>query len=567
MKKFRWQIIIAVLALAAVALLLLEQSQVGDTITQLIEPATGGVYVEGVVGEPIRFNPLLDKYNQPDQDIDRLVFSRLIRFDSWGNPQPELAESFGVAVTGDIFNIVMRENAVWHDGTPVTTADVLFTIDLMRNAEMPVSADLVNLWNSVEVVAFDALHLQFRLSEPYAPFIDYLSFGILPKHIFEGMSPQEIINDPTNLLPVGSGPYMVDELLTDNGQVTGVVLKSFEDYYMGEPYIEQVVIRYFDTSEAAFEAYQRGEILGISNVSPELLDQVLAEPDLNIFSVRVPEMTMVLFNLGESGPPFLQNSSLRQAMLMAINRPWMVDKALDGQAIISHSPIMVGSWAYFDNVEKYDYSPEEAIKLLRAQGFGLPEEGSLVREKDGERLIFDLIYPDTTFHTQIAEMIRVYWAGIGIQANLVAVPENQITSDYLATHNYDVALVDLDLSDTPDPDPYQFWHQAMIQDGQNYTQWDDQRASEYLEGARITPNQFERTRLYKSFQIHFSRELPALPLFCSVYNYAISNQVVGVQVGAVSNPSDRFDQIYSWSLESSNVVEDAQVTTGTPAGE
>ena len=104
MKNLRWQILIAILALAAVAVLLLNQTQVGESITEIIEPVTaGGVYVEGLIGKPIRFNPLLDDINQVDKDVDRLVFSRMIRFDSWGSPQPELAESFGVSST---FNCV-----------------------------------------------------------------------------------------------------------------------------------------------------------------------------------------------------------------------------------------------------------------------------------------------------------------------------------------------------------------------------------------------------------------------------------------------------------------------------
>jgi len=77
------------------------------------------------------------------------------------------------------------------------------------------------------------------------------------------------------------------------------------------------------------------------------------------------------------------------------------------------------------------------------------------------------------------------------------------------------------------------------------------------ERARVTPNHFERTRLYRNFQIHFSRELPALPLFFSVYNYPIDQQVRGVQLGPLYNPSDRFDSIYLWSLETGPQVEDA----------
>ncbi|HSG25124.1 MAG TPA: peptide ABC transporter substrate-binding protein [Anaerolineales bacterium] len=563
MKNLRWQILIAILALAAVVLLLLNQTQVGETLSQVIEPATaGGVYVEGLVGKPIRFNPLLDDFNQVDQDVDRLVFSRMIRFDSWGNPQPELAESFGVSVIGDIFNIELRENAVWHDGEAVTTQDVLFTIELMRNGEMPVSDDVRALWNTVEVIAFDALNLQFRLAEPYAPFMDYLSFGILPRHLLEGKSPQEIINDPFNLLPIGSGPYKVVDLQSVDGQVTSVVLEAFEDYYMGAPLIEQVVFQYFDTTEDALDAYRQGEILGIGSVSPDVLDSVLAEKNLNIHSVRIPEMTMVLLNLGESGPTYFQDVAVRKALMTALNRNWMIDQVMDGQAIMAHTPIMLGSWAYFPEVEKYEYNPEDAVKLLRANGYGLASENSLVREKDGESLSFDLIYPDDERYSQLAEMIREYWSEIGVQANLLPVQPDVMVREYLVPRNYQAALVDLSLYDSPDPDPYPFWHQAMITNGQNYSQWDDRRASEYLERARVTPDHFERSRLYRNFQIHFTRELPALPLFFEVFNYPIDQQVRGVQLGSLYNPADRFDNIYLWSLETGPQIEEAPEVSG-----
>jgi peptide/nickel transport system substrate-binding protein len=557
MKNLRWQIIIAVIALAAVAVLLISQSQVGETITQIIEPAAaGGVYVEGLVGQPLRFNPLLDTYNQVDQDVDRLIFSRLIRFDSWGNPQPELAESFGVSVTGEIYNVQLREDARWHDGMPVTTADVLFTIELMRNGGMPLPEDVRTLWNSVEVVAFDALHLQFRLSSPFAPFMDYLSFGILPRHLLEGKPPEEIINDPYNLLPIGSGPYQVADLESENGQITGVVLEAFEDYYLGAPLIREVVFRYFDSSAEALAAYQAGEILGIGSVSDDVLDEVLAEPNLNIYSVRIPEMTLILFNLGDTAPVFFKDVDVRTALMAGLNRSWMIDQAMDGQAVIANSPIMMGSWAYFAEGITYEYSTEEATNLLRSAGYGLPVEGDLVRVKDGQPLAFDLIYADEPRHAELAALIQEYWAEIGVQVNLVAVPADALVRDYLEPRAYQAALVDLSMFNSPDPDPYPFWHQASISGGQNYSQWDDRRASEYMERARVTPNHDERTRLYRNFQIHFSRELPALPLFYHIYNYPIDQQVRGVQLGPLYDPADRFDSIYLWSLETRTPVEE-----------
>ena len=469
-----------------------------------------------------------------------------------------------MSVNGDIFNVQLRENALWHDGMPVTTADILFTIELMRNADMPISPDVRAMWNSVEVVAFDALNLQFRLEDPFVPFMDYLSFGILPKHLLDGKSPQEVINDPFNLLPIGSGPYEVVDLTTDNGVITEVLLEAFDDYYMGKPNIEQVVFRYFESTEDALDAYQQGEILGIGAVTSESLDAVLAEENLNVYSVRVPEMTMLLLNLGEEGPLFFNDVIVRQALITGLNRSWMIHEAMDGQAVIAHSPIMAGSWAYFPELIQYEYNPEEAIKLLRSGGYGLPTENSVVRSKDGEQLSFELVYPDLERDTILAEMIQEYWEDIGVGVNLVPVAPDVLVQDYLEPRTYEAALVTLRLYESPDPDPYPFWHQAMIASGQNYSQWDDRRASEYLERARVTPNHLERTRLYRNFQLHFSREVPAIPLFYKVYNYGIDQQVVGVQIGPLYDPSDRFDTIYQWSLETGPVIEDAPQEEAAP---
>jgi peptide/nickel transport system substrate-binding protein len=553
MKKLRWQILIAIIAVGAVALLLFGQKVAPEIIDP--EPTSGGVYVEGLIGTPIRFNPLLDSYNQVDRDVDNLIYSRLIRFDSWGNPQPDLAKSFGVSITGEIYNVQLRENAVWHDGTPVTTADILFTIGLMSGGEMPVPADVVELWNSVDVVAFDALNMQFRLPEPYAPFIDYLSFGLLPYHLLNGKSAVEIINDPFNLQPIGTGPYKLSELRTENGQITGLVLEAFEDYFLDQPRLEQIAFRYYSTTNEALAAYQRGEILGIGEVALESIDDVLAEPGLNIHSVRLPEITMVLFNLDNAETPFLQELNVRKALMLALNRPWMIDQSIDGQAMLAHSPILGGTWAYYDGIQKYQFDPEEAIRLLRGAEYGLSPDG-LVREKEGVRLSFDMIFPDTPTHTKLAVMIKEYWAAVGVNVELYPVPPGSLVRDFLQTHNYQAALVDLSLSDSPDPDPYPFWHQAMIVNGQNYSGWDDRRASEYLENARVTPNRDERSRLYKNFQIHFSRELPALPLFSPVYNYAVDDEVFGIQMGPLYDPSDRFNSVINWSLQAAPQIEE-----------
>jgi peptide/nickel transport system substrate-binding protein len=547
MKRFRIQIIIVVVALIAIVVLLLGQ-QPGDPLASGPAPATGGVYIEGLVGQPSRFNPLLEDFNPIDGDVNRLVFSGLLKHDSWGNPQPDLAQDWGMNVNGDVFNVTLFETAVWHDGEPVTTADVVFTIESMLEPDMPVAPDIKVLWDSVEVVVFDDYNMQFRLSEPFVPFTDYLDFGILPEHLLSGLSVQQLIDAPFNLSPVGSGPYRYEELLLTDGQVSGVVLTAFEDFYRDRAFIDQVVFRYFETSAAAFEAYLNDEIIGIGQVDADTLPAVLNEASLNVYTARMPQMSVVLLNLDNGAVAFFQDVNIRKALITALNRPWMISQALDGQGIVADSPILPGSWAYYDAVETFPYNAQSALDMLRVDGWVIPSSGGAVREKDGVRLSFELVFPDTPVHAALAALIRDYWAEIGVDVGLVPVAYEVLLTDYLEPRSYEAALVDLNLSGSPDPDPYPFWHQSQAAAGQNYSQWNDRRGSEYLEQARVSANFQSRLRFYRNFQVHFTRELPAIPLFYPVYNYAVGEQVQGLSLGAIYAPSDRLINLPTWFL-------------------
>src|SRR3990170_3369527 len=558
MSKLRWQLLLVALALAAIAILLLTQQPLLRAFTA--EPAQGGVFIEGLVGSMGRLNPLLDDANPADQDINRLIFSGLVRFDDRGNPLPDLAEIWGVSLDGIQYNFTLRENLNWHDGEPLTSADVFFTVALMRTPAMPIPRDVQALWASVEVVAFDDTHLQFRLPQAFAPFMDYLDFGVLPQHLLGGLEAGALLNAPFNLEPVGSGPFHFEELLSENEQVTGVVLNAWDGYYADRPFIDQVVFRYYPTSQAAYEAYLQGETMAISYVDPGILPEVLADPTLNVFSSRLPRLGLVLLNLDNSSVPFFQELEVRKALLQGINRQWIIDQYLGGQGIIAEAPVLPGSWAYNESLPRTSYDADKAIALLKQAGYTIPAEGGQVRSKEGIALEFELVHPNTDLHTRIAESIRANLAQLGVQVTLVALPYQELLSSYLEPRTYEGALVDLNLSDSPDPDPYPFWHQAGITSGQNYSKWDDRRASEYLELALVSITQSQRARLYRNFQTHFAREVPALALYFPVYNYAISSQVRGVAVGPIFKSSDRFANIIEWFLVARSAAEELDAT-------
>ena len=546
MNKFRWQIGLLVVALIVVAILLLGQQPILGAFSS--QPAEGGLYIEALIGSMVRLNPLLDYNNPVDQDVNALIYSSLIQFDDRGNPGPDLAVEWGLSLDGLTYNLRLREDAFWHDGENFTSRDVIFTTNLLGHADLPIPDDIREFWQMVEVIAFDDYNIQFRLSEAFAPFLDYLNFGILPEHLLGNTHPRDLANSPFNSAPIGTGPYQLNEILIEEGKISGVILDAVSNYYFEGPFIDQFVFRYYENANLAYQAYLDGEILGLSKGDNGILADVLADQSLNVFSSRMPQLGIVLLNLDNSSVPFFQDIELRKALMLGLNRQWMIDEYLNGQAYVADGPILPGTWAYNPGMSTYSFNIDQGITLLKNAGYSIPSEGGLIRSRDGILLTFDFVYPDTELHRNIAENIQRTWAQMGVSINLIGLEYDILLNTYLEPRNYDAALIDLSLANSPDPDPYPFWHQAEANTGQNYSRWNDRRASEYLEQARVSISLNQRISLYTNFQTHFSRELPALPLYFPIYNYALSVQVQGVNVGPLFSPSDRFAHVNEWFL-------------------
>lgn len=546
-KKLRWQILIVILALAAIVALLWGQRAEEPRVIESPEPAGGGVFYEGVVGSMQRLNPQLAEFNPVDQDVTSLLFNGLIRFDPQGLPQPDLANSWGLSKTGEIYNFSLREDVLWHDGEPFTSEDVVFTVGLLQHEDFPYPDDLKAFWQEIEVEALNEYTLQFRLPEPFAPFLDYLDFGIVPEHLLGEIPPGELVDAEFNMQPVGTGPYQFQGLILDGEEISGVSLIQNQRYYGEDPLIEEVVFTYYSSDQALWEAYQAGEIHGVREITQDILPPALDDPSLNLYTSRLPKMSLVLFNLENQEVPFFQEREVRRALMLGLNRQWIVDRILKGQAGIAKGPIFPKTWAYFEGLETIPYQPEQAVEILRDLGYSIPADGGAVRvNEEGEALEFTLVYPDLPLHQRIAEAMQSNWREIGFGVELEPHPYPELISGQLEPRLYQAALVDLNLTRTPDPDPYPFWHQAQTSGGQNYSMWNDRQASEYLEQARIVVDPAERERLYKNFQVRFMDQLPALPLYYPMYTYGVSEEVKGVRIGPIFDPADRLNTLEEW---------------------
>ena len=555
MKKYRWQILIIFLTGIIVGILLLsERPEVPEVDSpEDIVPVQGGVYTEALVGEFQRLNPILDTYNDADRSIDELIFSSLIQFDDRGLPIGDLAESWGISQDGTLYNFTLRDEIYWHDGQPVTSNDVLFTIELLRAGGMTIPSDVQTFWQEIEVTVLNERNFQIQLPEPYSPFLDYLTIKLLPSHLLGSKTYDQIVNDDFNLQPIGSGPYVFSKLVLDQDFIIGVELVANPAYHLDAAFIETLVFLYFPDIESAWLSYQDGITQGVSGLgNGDILAQALVDEDFSVYSSRLPQFTTIFLNLDNPQANFLTDVMVRRALLMGINREMMVSEILNGQAVMTDSPILPGTWSYYKVAETVDFDPSAATEMLVESGYELTEretDGKLIREKNGEFLSLTLLYPDEDLYEQIAVYVQEGWTEIGLDVTLEAVPYDQLVNERLTQRDYVAALVDINLARTPDPDPYPFWNQVQATTGQNYSQWNNKMASEYLEKARVTTDIAERTRFYHNFQVIFNQELPSLILYYPIHNYGISKEIQGVRVGPLFDVVDRFDTLPEWFLE------------------
>ena len=558
MKKYRWQIIIIFLTGIVVGILLLsEQPETPEVLSpENIQPLQGGVYTEALIGNFQRLNPLLDTYNSVDRDVDQLIFSGLVKFDDRGIPSGDLAESWGVSQDGSIYNFTIKESAYWHDGKPVSSQDVAFTVELMRQGGLTIPADIQAFWSDIEVIVLNEKNLQFQLPEPFSPFLDYLTFGLLPDHILGGMDYASIVEAAFNLQPVGTGPYKFGQLIVDGDWIQGVELTVNENYYDETAFIETVDFIYYADPITAWQAYQDGIVQGVSEISPDILDEALADEDLALYASRMPEFTILFINLDNPNAEYLSEYEVRKALHMGVNRQLIVDDLLNGQAVVTDSPILPGTWAYYKVADPVGYDQAAANDLLNQSGYVLSdrvdenEQVDVLRMKDDIFLEINLLYPDDPIYEAMAMQIQSNWIALGIDVSIEAVPYDLLINERLAQRDYEVALLNINLARTPDPDPYPFWNQVQATNGQNYSQWNNRMASEYLEKARVSNDFDERERMYHNFQVIFNQELPSLILYYPVYNYGISKEIQGVSVGPLFDSSGRLANFSDWYLES-----------------
>ncbi len=548
-KRIGWQSLLVGIGFLFAAGMLLH---LAATYTTDFRPAPGGTYVESVGGYPQNLNPLLSFYNDADADVTALVFSGLTRWAVDGTVEPDLALGWEIDPSGITYTFHLNPRALWHDGVALSADDVLFTIGLLQDPDYPGPPDIGALWRSVQVERVDDLTVRFILQEPYAPFIDYTTIGLLPQHLWDGLRAADLPTLAFEHLPVGSGPFRITEIEVGDGQVNAVMLKRFPRYYGPKPYLENVTLRFYPTQQAAFDAYESGASEGVAAVPVSLLPKVWEDERLNLYSAPYAEMGMIYLNeiLTQTLP--FDRMEVRRALLYAIDRQTIINEAMGGQALVPRTPFIPGTWAYnVEGVRQYAYDPQQAEAMLTIAGWTRTALTETVHDAEGRPLSFTLMTVDSEPDRSIAEAVAKRWQAIGISVTVDAVPPLAL-GGALEGRSYEAALVRVALPG--DPDPYPLWHETQALSGQNYTGFRHRRISEVIEEARRTIDRARRRELYHEFQQLFMDEVPALPLFVPIYNYAVDQRVHNVQIGPLMRPSDRFRTIADWYVLQRRVI-------------
>ena len=189
--------------------------------------ASGGTIKEGVIGIPRFVNPAL-AVTRADLDITALIYSGLMKINPDGALVPDVADNVTVSDDGKTYNVLIKKNLRFHDGTPLTARDVAYTIGLIQDGDL--KSPLRGNWADVTVEEIGEYELNIVLSQAYAPFIENFTVGILPKHIWSTLPIEQIPFSLKNTEPIGSGPFMVDTITrNDAGLINVYHLKKFTD--------------------------------------------------------------------------------------------------------------------------------------------------------------------------------------------------------------------------------------------------------------------------------------------------------------------------------------------------
>lgn len=555
-------------------------------------PAFGGQYSEGLVGAPQYINPLYSSINDADADISRLVFSSLFKLNAAGEPEKDLVEDYQVSEDGKTYTLKLKSGVHWHQGGDLSVDDVFFTFQAIKDPayNSPLKASFAGIEAKIE----DDRTIVFTLPEKYAPFLDLLTFGILPVGIWGQIPPQSAPLADSNLKPVGSGPYKFKSLVKDkSGNIKAYNLTVNKDYYGAKPNIKDLVFRFFGNFTEAINAINNGDIDGLSYLPKSEKPNLIAKSSLNLNKLSQPKLKAIFFNSEKN--PLLKDFKVRQALAYGSPREKIISDILGSEAEPAYGPIPSENFAYNPNLEKYDFNSEKASALLSEAGWkkekvseddiaalkskqekATSSAGSLSEEeksklamgpgewlfkeelkdkndkknKETKKVYFQLALTvlDDEESANTARLIMQSWEQLGAKVDLNLISLSEVQTSIIKSRKYETFLFTQLLSN--DPDVYFFWHSSQAgEGGLNLSNYKNEEADKMLEEGRTETDPAKRIEKYQKFQEIVNQDVAAILLYSPYYLYPQGKKVKNFSVKIIAAPADRFSDVTEWYVK------------------
>lgn len=534
-------LVTATLFTASLAALYSYSQNVSTTV-----PAAGGTLVEGMVGAPRFINPVL-AITRVDQDLSALMYNSLLTLAPDGTLDLEAAESIDISQDGTLYRVTIKDGLTFSDGEQLTAEDVAFTIELIKNAEL--KSPLRGNWNEVAVELVSEKEINFVLNEAYAPFIENLTVGILPKHIWETLTTEEIPFSQYNTRPVGAGPYTVETINRNPaGLIDSYELVQNESYPLTS-LIPSIITRFYSNETLLLEAFNAGDITSTGSLTNEQAAS-LEEGVATIYENPLPRVFGVFINQNRN--VVLRDKAVREALAAAVDREEIIDNALAGFGEPTTLPVPNGFHEIQSTMSLTGSSSRDAATTALLKGGWKQNEETNTWQTliDGESVTLEvtLATADNAFFVDTATDLKTAWEELGIPVTLAIYEQADIVQSVIRPRDYELLLFGTDVGRSLDL--YPFWHSSQRDDpGLNVSLYTSITADEILETYRTTDEVAVRTRLLGEFSELIAEEVPAIFLYNPSFVYAVRDDVTLTPITRMGHPSDRFGSISHWYVE------------------
>ncbi|OHW62488.1 oligopeptide-binding protein AppA precursor [Andreesenia angusta] len=482
-------------------------------------------------------NPFMRK-SQSNYYFDRLIFEGLFSTEKNLDVAPCLAESYTMGDGARSINIVLKENLKFHDGSPLTSEDVKFTVEVLKSATsdpeqleklspLYLEGGLYDVGRISEVNTKSNREVEIVFRDSFSDAPEYLTFPIVSKAAL-GDESKALESEDYNA--VGTGPYKVEAV----DSLKEVQLQRNVEYWSSKPNIETVKGKILADEELAKTSFEAGIVHAVSDLDYLEWESFAQNDKVHINSFPSNRYEFLAFNFGKDYFQGEEGKSMREAVSYGINREQILKNIYLGYGEIVDSPVNPSSWLSLksDVKESEKYSVEKSQEILKSMGYQDRDNDGLLENEDGENISFTILAPPTSqaridTAKSIAESLRKI--GIDVEEDYEEEAgsyetEEEREADWsrfeskLMSGNYDLAVMGWEMSYLPD---LSFAFHSQSSEGGNFIGYSDPELDKLMDEANRANSREAKKQLYMEIQNSLAEEKPYVSILYT--NAAIIN--------------------------------------------